>query len=91
MVPGVADSITIPLHKHHLNLVKFSSTRDQAFDIVADQIDIMMKFTMQKIGHNWEHEIALKSKLLSLDSGHKFIYLMYHVQIFRTRIMGTMF
>ena len=61
MVAGVPDTSAIALHKHHVNLVKFTSA-DPDFETVADQIGIMVKNTPQKIDDNWKHEFKVKSE-----------------------------
>ena len=55
------DASAIALHKHHVNLVKYTSA-DPDFEIVADQIGTMLKNTLEKIDDNWKHEFKVKSE-----------------------------
>ena len=62
MVAGVPDTSAIALHKHHVNLVKYTSAGNPDFEIVADQIGIMVKNTLEKIDDNWKHEFKVRSE-----------------------------
>jgi len=70
VVLGVAGSDAIALHKHHIDLVKFSS-KDQDFETVVNHIGIMMEGAIPKIDDNWKHEITMKSEYLLKTSWQK--------------------
>ena len=59
-----ADTVVIALHKHHISLVKYTSAEDQSYKIVIDQLGVMMKSVIQKIGENWKHENRMKGQSL---------------------------
>jgi len=61
VISEVADTVAIALHKHHIDLVKFASAQDQSFEIVVDQIGVMMKSVIKKIDENWKHESRMKN------------------------------
>jgi hypothetical protein len=63
VVPGTIDADAIPLHKHHINIVKFSSANDLAFQTVLSSITSMVQVAVLKVNSNWEREIEKKSKL----------------------------
>lgn len=62
VVHGMVDTFSLALHKHHIDLVKYTSAGDHAFQTVADQIGDMIKNAEQKTKHNWQHEIQVQSK-----------------------------
>ena len=63
VVPGTIDADAIPLHKHHINIVKFSSANDLAFQTVLSCITSMVQVAVLKVNCNWEREIEINSKL----------------------------
>jgi len=60
VVPGTIDADAIPLHKHHINMVKFSSANDLAFQTVLSCITSMVQVAVLKVNHNWERGIEIK-------------------------------
>jgi hypothetical protein len=66
VVPGTIDADAIPLHKHHINIVKFSSANDLAFQTVLSCINSMVQPAVLKVNSNWEREIEIKSQSLTV-------------------------
>ena len=67
VVPGAVDTVAIALHKHHIDLVKYSSEQDGAFETVSDQLGVMIESAPQKVTVSWQHEMKMKSKSIKLD------------------------
>jgi hypothetical protein len=65
VVPGTIDADAIPLHKHHINIVKFSSANDLAFQTLLPHISSMVQVAVSKVNNNWEREIEIESKSLA--------------------------
>ena len=57
MVPGLVNTDAIALHKHHIDLIKFTSRDDHAFQIVVDQINVMVRNATLKIKSNWDYDL----------------------------------
>jgi len=60
VVSGATNSVAIALHKHHIDLVKYSSEHDGAFETVSDQISVMMKSGFLEVTDSWLLEMKMK-------------------------------
>ena len=65
-VPGAINTMAIALHKHHIDLVKYGSEHDSAFETVADQIGDMVKSEFPEVTQHWQLEMNLKSKSIEV-------------------------
>lgn len=65
---GATNSVAIALHKHHIDLVKYSSEHDGAFETVSDNIRVMIKSGFLEVTDSWLFEMKMKSKSVALGS-----------------------
>jgi hypothetical protein len=61
VIPGAVDVDAIPLHKHHINMVKFGSVDDLAFRTVLPHIMSMVQAAVVEVNNQWEQEIRMRS------------------------------
>ena len=61
VISGAVDADTIPLHKHHIGMVKYSSIDDLAFQTVLPCIQSMVHAARSKVLSNWEQEFKMRS------------------------------
>jgi hypothetical protein len=61
VIPGIVDADAVPLHKHHINMVKFSSTDDLDFRTVLRCIKFMVQMATPEVRSSWEREIKIRS------------------------------
>jgi hypothetical protein len=66
VVPGTVGADAIPLHKHHINIVKFGSVDDLAFQTVLTCINSMVQAAVAIVNSNWEWEIKMRSQSLAI-------------------------
>ena len=50
VIPGAVNTKAIPLHKNHINLVKFCAVDDHAFRTVSQHICIMVEDAIERVG-----------------------------------------
>jgi hypothetical protein len=60
VIPGAIDAGVL-LHKHHINMVKFSSTDDPDYRTILSHINSMVQGAVQEVNSNWEREIKMRS------------------------------
>jgi hypothetical protein len=65
VVPAV-DAIAIALPKDHIDIVKYSSVDDLAFQTVLHHISFMIQDAIPKVTHNWERETNFCSESLTI-------------------------
>jgi hypothetical protein len=61
VVRGAVNVDALPLHKHHINMVKYSSADDLAFQIVLPHIKLMFQVAVLEVHGNWEREFKMRS------------------------------
>jgi hypothetical protein len=70
VVVGAVDADALPLHKHHIDLVKYSSADDLAFRTVLPCVQLMIQMAMPEVHSNWEQEFKMRSLATESDD-HK--------------------
>ena len=70
VIPGAVDADALPLHKHHINMVKYSSADDLAFQTVLTCIKSMAQVAVSEVHSNWQQEIGMRSLSFMLQA-HK--------------------
>ena len=60
-IPGAVDADALPLHKHHIDMVKYSSADDLAFQTVLNCIKSMAQVAVSEVHSNWQQEIRMRS------------------------------
>ena len=61
VIPGAVDADALPLHKHHMDMVKYSSTNDLAFQTVLTSIKSVAQVAVSEVHNNWQQEIRMRS------------------------------
>ena len=61
VVHGAVNVDALPLHKHHINMVKYSSTDDLAFQTVLPHIKLMSLVAVSEVHGSWEREFKMRS------------------------------
>jgi hypothetical protein len=61
VVRGAVNVDAIPLHKHHINMVKYSSADDLAFQTVLPHIKLMSQMAVSGVHGSWEQEFKMRS------------------------------
>ena len=59
VIPGAENVDALPLHKHHIDMVKYSSAEDLAFQTVVTWIKSMAQVAVSKVHSNWQQEIRM--------------------------------
>jgi hypothetical protein len=60
VIPGAENVDALPLHKHHIDMVKYSSADDLAFQTVVTWIKSMAQVAVSKVHSNWQQEIRMR-------------------------------
>ena len=61
VIPGAVDADALPLHKHHMDMVKYSSANDLAFQTVLSHIKCVAQVAVSEVHNNWQQEIRMRS------------------------------
>jgi len=61
VIPGAVDADALPLHKHHIDMVKYCSADDLAFRTVVTCIKSMSEVAVSEVHSNWQQEIRMQS------------------------------
>ena len=61
VVHGAVNVDALPLHKHHINMVKYRSADDLAFQTVLPHIKLMSQMAVSEVHGNWEREFRMRS------------------------------
>jgi hypothetical protein len=61
VVRGAVNVDALPLHKHHISMVKYSSADDLAFQIVLPHIKLMFQVAVPEVQGNWVREFKMRS------------------------------
>ncbi len=70
VIPGAVDAGALPLHKHHIDMVKYSSVDDLAFRTVVTHIKSMAEVAVSEVHSNWQQETRMRSLSFMLHA-HK--------------------
>jgi len=70
VIPGAVDADALPLHKHHIDMVKYSSVDDLAFRTVVTHIKSMAEVAVLEVHSNWQQDIRMRSLSFMLHA-HK--------------------
>ena len=70
VIPGAVDANALPLHKHHIDMVKYSSVDDLAFWTVITHIKSMAEVAVSEVHSNWQQEFGMRSLSFMLHA-HK--------------------
>jgi len=60
VIPGAENVEALPLHKHHIDMVKYSSADDLAFQTVVTWIKSMAQVAVSKVHSSWQQEIRMR-------------------------------
>ena len=60
VIPGAENVDALPLHKHHIDMVKYTSAEDLAFQTVVTWIKSMAQVAVSKVHSNWQQEIRMR-------------------------------
>ena len=61
VVRGAVNVDALPLHKHHINMVKYDSADDLAFQMVLTHIKLMSQVATMEVHASWEQEFKRRS------------------------------
>ena len=61
VIPGAVNADALPLHKHHIDMVKYSSVDDLAFQTVVTHIKSMAEVAVLDVHSTWQQEIRMRS------------------------------
>jgi hypothetical protein len=59
IAPAV-DAEALPLHKHHINMVKYGSADDLAFQTVLPHIKGMVQRAVSEVHSSWKQEMKMR-------------------------------
>ena len=68
VIPGAENVDALPLHKHHIDMVKYSSADDLAFQTVVTWIKSMAQVALSKVHGNWQQEIRMRGLSFMLQA-----------------------
>jgi len=69
VIPGAENVDALPLHKHHIDMVKYGSADDLAFQTVVTWIKSMAHVAVSKVHSNWQQEIRMRGLSFMFHAG----------------------